>query len=382
MANIAETVKKQTDRILRQRALNQTEGVVVSGVSSGTGAPAPTVNNPQVDLAAHKASTDHDGRYYTESEIDGMLTFVSLSDTPAAYTGEGGKIIAVKSDVSGLEFVSAPAAANGVPAGGTTNQLLAKDGATDYVVKWMDAPAAANGLPAGGTAGQVLEKIDSTDYNTQWATPSGGGASYQNPIDEPPASPSMWDDEFNDNAVASAWNWLNQGVSSANEADTYLQIDSVGLSGDNLRGLAKPCPSGNFTILAKIIGSTRLGNYPKSGVLIAESLVGKQFLAAARYVSFVNTRIEHELYTTPSARSFVSSQSTINVLPIYIKIYVYNDSGWKVNISYSSNGIVWFNHAIGVSLGFTPAYIGLGANNAGTTNVDSFYFDWFRVIED
>lgn len=68
--NIAETVKKQTDRILRQRALNRTEGVVVSGVSSGTGAPAPTVNNPQVDLAAHKASADHDGRYYTEAESD------------------------------------------------------------------------------------------------------------------------------------------------------------------------------------------------------------------------------------------------------------------------------------------------------------------------
>ena len=44
MSNIAETVKKQTDRILRQRALNQTEGVVVRGVSSGTGAPAPIIN--------------------------------------------------------------------------------------------------------------------------------------------------------------------------------------------------------------------------------------------------------------------------------------------------------------------------------------------------
>ena len=73
MGNLAETVKKQTDRILRQRSLNQTEGVVVSGVSSGVGAPAPTVNNPQVDLTAHKASADHDGRYYTEAEVDALL---------------------------------------------------------------------------------------------------------------------------------------------------------------------------------------------------------------------------------------------------------------------------------------------------------------------
>ena len=168
MGNLAETVKKQTDRILRQRALNRTEGVVVSGVSSGTGAPAPVVNSPAADLTAHKSSADHDGRYYTEDEVDGLLNFVGLSDTPAAYTGEGGKIVAVKADVSGLEFVAAPAATNGIPTGGTNNQLLAKDGAADYVVKWVDAPEAANGLPAGGTVGQVLQKKSGTDYDIEW----------------------------------------------------------------------------------------------------------------------------------------------------------------------------------------------------------------------
>jgi hypothetical protein len=169
MPNIAETVKKQTDRILRQKALNGTDRIEVSGVATGTGAPAPTINSPAADLTAHKSSTDHDGRYYTESEIDNKLNFLTLTDTPAAYTGEGGKIVAVKSDVTGLEFIAAPAAANGVPAGGTTNQLAAKNSNTDYDLKWMDAPAAANGIPTGGTAGQILEKIDGTNFNAQWA---------------------------------------------------------------------------------------------------------------------------------------------------------------------------------------------------------------------
>lgn len=31
------------------------------------------------------------------------------------------------------------------------------------------------GVPAGGTTGQVLAKIDGTDFNTEWVTPSGGG---------------------------------------------------------------------------------------------------------------------------------------------------------------------------------------------------------------
>lgn len=78
--NIAETVKKQTDRILRQRALNRTEGVVVSGVSSGTGAPAPVVNNPAADLATHKASGDHDGRYYTKTQLNNIIAALTFAD--------------------------------------------------------------------------------------------------------------------------------------------------------------------------------------------------------------------------------------------------------------------------------------------------------------
>lgn len=76
MGNIAETVKKQTDRILRQRALNGSEGVIVRGVSSGSGAPAPSIDNPPADLTAHKASGDHDGRYYTEAESDARYAIV------------------------------------------------------------------------------------------------------------------------------------------------------------------------------------------------------------------------------------------------------------------------------------------------------------------
>ncbi|MEO7978676.1 MAG: hypothetical protein ABI657_16140, partial [Flavobacterium sp.] len=33
------------------------------------------------------------------------------------------------------------------------------------------------GVPTGGTANQVLAKVNATDYNTQWVTPASGGAS-------------------------------------------------------------------------------------------------------------------------------------------------------------------------------------------------------------
>ena len=37
---------------------------------------------------------------------DVSLAFTDLTDTPAAYTGQGGKVVAVKADVSGLEFIA------------------------------------------------------------------------------------------------------------------------------------------------------------------------------------------------------------------------------------------------------------------------------------
>lgn len=36
------------------------------------------------------------------------------------------------------------------------------------------AQGSAEGVPTGGTANQVLAKVDATDYNTQWVTPAAG----------------------------------------------------------------------------------------------------------------------------------------------------------------------------------------------------------------
>ena len=115
-----------------------------------------------------KVNSTEDGIDLGEASGGGASDFLDLTDTPSAYTGEGGKIVAVKSTADGLEFVSAPPATNGIPTGGTENQLLAKDAGGDFDVKWMDAPASVNGLPSGGTAGQMLSKIDGTDYNAEW----------------------------------------------------------------------------------------------------------------------------------------------------------------------------------------------------------------------
>jgi len=45
----------------------------------------------------------------------------------------------------------------------------------DTLAALPEADVAANGIPSGGTTGQVLVKVDGTNYNTQWSTPDLSG---------------------------------------------------------------------------------------------------------------------------------------------------------------------------------------------------------------
>lgn len=64
-----------------------------------------------------------------------------------------------------------------IPPGGTDGQVLTKDGANNYAVKWASI-VFPHELPSGGSQGQVLLKSSSTDYAVEWATkgflPTGG----------------------------------------------------------------------------------------------------------------------------------------------------------------------------------------------------------------
>lgn len=67
MPTFAELTKKQHDRTLRQMQLDTNKGgVIINEDATGAG----SVSNPASDLATHKASGDHDSRYYTETELN------------------------------------------------------------------------------------------------------------------------------------------------------------------------------------------------------------------------------------------------------------------------------------------------------------------------
>lgn len=108
----------------------------LGGVDADTVSDNDTLNFFQVAGSVLKKITWSNIKATLKSYFDGIYSaaahvhsFLNLSDTPAAYTGQGGKVVKVKVDETGVEF--------GDAAGGIT---------------WVTAPASAT---APGNAGEI-----------------------------------------------------------------------------------------------------------------------------------------------------------------------------------------------------------------------------------
>lgn len=61
-----------------------------------------------------------------------------------------------------------------IPSGGTTGQILTKNGAGNFDSSWKDSAGA--GLPIGGTTGQILTKNSPTIGDATWQDPTSGAS--------------------------------------------------------------------------------------------------------------------------------------------------------------------------------------------------------------
>lgn len=103
------------------------------------------------------SKVDSSGNIYTSNKQ--VVPIVYASSQP---TGVPAGTIWVDSSSS----IATLTAQSGIPSGGTSNQVLAKNSTTDYDVTWVTT----HSTPAGGTTGQYLTKVSNTDYDTQWST--------------------------------------------------------------------------------------------------------------------------------------------------------------------------------------------------------------------
>jgi hypothetical protein len=89
----------------------------------------------------------------------GASAFTDLTDTPASYTGQGGTLVAVKGDESGLEFIAPPSGSGDVigPGSSVDDNIALFNGVTGKIIK-----------DGGATIAQVRDR--STHTGTQTAS--------------------------------------------------------------------------------------------------------------------------------------------------------------------------------------------------------------------
>lgn len=110
----------------------------------------------------------------TAESMASVLSFLALTDTPADYTGEAGKALAVTVGEDGIEFVNFP---SGLPAFAGPGKVLATNGSDDGA-EWIDPPESYPDFT--GNMGKVLA-VNATEDGVEWIDPpsgGGGGGSY------------------------------------------------------------------------------------------------------------------------------------------------------------------------------------------------------------
>lgn len=163
----------------------------------------------QVGTTAMDVAADTMVMIYTDGTANGLFavasgsggggssTFLALTDTPASFTGMGGKLVAVNAGATALEFVDA-------------------SGATMSILGLTDTPASY------GTTGQVLVVNGTTD-GMEFADQSGGGASLFKDLTDTPAAYGTGLYLVRMNAAGDALEYVDPSVVGATAGTTYSE---------------------------------------------------------------------------------------------------------------------------------------------------------------
>lgn len=173
------------DEILEEKEEQEERHIIlatVAGVSS-TGVTIQIDGNDEAGQKEYKCNTsakfavgdrvkitENSGTYIIDYKIGNPM-----DDYPIPSGGANGQVLTKDgADAYKVKWGSAP---HGIPSGGSGGQVLCKSSADNYDVAWV-----SKGLPTGGTSGQVLAKTGASDYAVAWTTvstvPSTGTTGY------------------------------------------------------------------------------------------------------------------------------------------------------------------------------------------------------------
>ena len=211
------------------------------------------------------------------------------------------------------------------------------------------------------------------------AASGGGGSSYQNPIDEPPATPNAKDDEFDDTSLDAKWSWVNQGTATWSEQNGFGKISL--LSGYNhSRFIVQNVPTGDFTVTGKFDLMAPTNSSFNFGLVLYNSSSAKHVIAGVCARTTYNGMHVLKMSNTTTFYTDAFLRSWHDTL-VYIRVRVV---GTTYYVDRSVDGDTWTNIFSETVATFMSSitHIGIGyfRNN---TEGGSYYgkCHWFRVTQ-
>lgn len=308
------------------------------------------------------------GQFYLETSTPALYQCTAIDGETYTWTEIGGGAYTLPQ--------AAEAVLGGIKA--KTKTTESSEIAIDATTGKLYGPApdeAANGMPAGGTENQLLAKKSATDYDGKWVDPPSGGTTYENAIDEPPASPNSLDDEFDGSSLDAKWSWNNQGTSVATVANDRLSID-IGAMSDNSSVIYQSVPAGDFIATAKVRVFSKGDSYYGSYIGVINSANNRRINLGRSCRPTGNDWIH---CTKPWTSDILLKEGFAGWL--YVRVAL---SSGTLTFSFSEDGLLWivaFSEAVTTWIGaITGICIAAGRNNTGADKAYALC-EWFRVTE-
>lgn len=201
--------------------------------------------------------------------------------------------------------------------------------------------------------------------------------------DLPPASAGTYDDEFRAGSLSGAWSvWNPGGVLGTSVGDYGLRTTNGNASGDNIAGIYKTLPAGDFAFTTKVELSATINAFHSAGLLLGQDFAANPSTTPFAFFALWTTNanpmcvlrnISFTNYTTYSS-DLTAVQYAFDGGPIYLR---FRRSGATYFSDWSGDGIDWKTIWNG-SLPFTPAYFGIGCDSTTGGATEVAYHRFFR----
>lgn len=223
-----------------------------------------TISNSASSVTLNVNSTGAKSIYYNNAVYTGTSTTVcGYANAHFIYMYDGTNWVWVGHGSDSNTTYSAMSVAEGQTATATSARTMRSD-YLKQIIQYHAVPS-GQGVPAGGTAGQVLAKVDGTDYNTEWIDAPSGGVKYYHITS---SNISSWrlpsDDNYDvyiDSIPVASWPTASTSIIKivpvAVQQTIYVRVRKFGNTYMNeATYYTNTPPNGNITFYSTSLGGT------------------------------------------------------------------------------------------------------------------------------